>query len=124
MDNEIKVNSVKAATVGQMDQIILWMSDVKNTTQGNYVYYVINSTGMVGSSGTTTGQVKVKNIFDLSGGINETTATTGIAGSYRGGSFDRPSTVYYSSKPYYTTLPNRTCTQYTGEIGSSRLILY
>ena len=44
----------------QWDQLMMWLKDVKNTTQGEYVYYVIKSTGMYSA------ETNVKNIYDLS----------------------------------------------------------
>lgn len=109
----------------QFDQTIIWMKDVRNTTQGNHVYYVINSTGMQGTSSTKTGQVKVKNIYDLSGGIEEATPTAMNTRVYTtsGGSY-----VLEANRFSYGTLPTRSHFTYGNQtvnsLGSSRLVLF
>lgn len=108
----------------QFDQTILWLSDVKNTTQGAYVYYVIDSTKMVGTSGSKTGQVKVKNIYDLSGGISEATPTVKNSRAVSTGK----DYVLYAERFYYGTLPTRQSFTYGNKTasgtGSSRLVLF
>lgn len=81
---DFKSNMIWAS---QYNQATIWLKDVRNPSQGEHVYYVINSTGMKGTSTTTTGQVKVKNIYDLAGGIVECTPAIGYTGTvnnYRG----------------------------------------
>lgn len=96
----------------QFDQAIMWLKDVRNPSQGEHVYYVINSTGMNGSDTSKTGQVKVKNIYDLSGGISEFTPAISKCVSTRNG--------VDANKIYYSLLPSKR----EGVNGSSRLVLY
>lgn len=103
----------------QFDQAIIWLKDVRNPSQGEHVFYVINSTGMSSSDFTVTGQFKVKNIFDLSGGISEWTAASAdtFAARGKGG---------WAKRYYFNLLPNRNSLD-TGNSGtpmSSRIVLF
>lgn len=117
----------------QWNQIMIWMRNVQNTTNGKY--YIINSVGM-GNFGTISGVndgytdtsspanagcFEVKNVFDLAGNVRDWTLEANGSNYrvYRGGNYNTTDSSITRADFRGVSVPTD-----SGSVSGSRLTLY